>query len=348
MSTIDAISSVYTTEPGAAPATSGNPESPGVDFQAVIAEALKEEMTRVSVTAGANTTGTSGGYMPMQLQTQGVEQAILAAASTGQVDDAQIALFMLCMMMQTDQDGDFSMLMQMMASMLTQIQDSDGTLRNNVMFSEYDPYVLDTIDWNVFSTVLAGGTVDGQPVLPVEFWRPTTPVVTSGISDRNPERYRAVIDQFNVERAERYRPFRDGVTYCNIFMWDVTCAMGAEIPHYTDPETGAPREYPDIKNSIQMTARMIDDWLATYGPAYGWRETDAETAQKHANAGKPAVTTAGTMDHVQVICPSKDGGYDPVRGVTIAQAGRIVTNYTHLSGIYSANGQKSVRYWIHD
>ena len=324
------------------------PAQQSIDFSAVLSEALNEEAVRMTITASANTTGMSGSIMPLQTQTSGIEQAILSAASSGQVDDAQIALFMLCMMMQTDQDGDYSMMMQMMATMLTQIQDSDSSLRSSVMSSQYDPYVLDTIDWNVFGTNMQGLYGTSGAVLPLEFWRPTTPVITSNEYNRDPAAYRAVINQFKVDSSERYRPFRDGNTYCNIFMWDVTCAMGAEIPHYINPETGAPMYYPDVKGSKSLTAREIDEWLGNYGYAYGWRETNAEIAQRHANLGKPAVTTAGTLDHVQVVCPSRDGEYDPVRGVAIAQAGRIVTSYTHLSSIYSSSAQKSVRYWIHD
>ena len=333
----------------------------GTDYSAMIADAFREEAARMSATAGAGLSGLSaisgmaGGYMPMQ--NQGLEEMILTAASSGQTSDAQIALFMLCMMMQTNQDGDFSMMMQMMASMLTQMQDGSDSLRGSVMASEYDPYILDTIDADVFgnkiSSILkgAGGTTirAGGAGLPVEHWRATSPSVTSDEGNRSPGLYRSVINQFDVETAERYRPFRDGYTYCNIYVWDVTSAMGAEIPLYTDPETGEPRSYPDIKGAKSMGAIAMDQWLQTYGEEYGWREVGAETAQRHANEGKPAVTSGGELGHMQVVCPSKDGDFDKVRGVTVAQAGRIVSNYTNISGVYGANAlNNSVRYWIHD
>ena len=346
MSSIDAISGInatdYTEYETAANAVPGS----GDDFSSVLADVMKDEMTRMSVTAGAGMSGLAGGYMPMQMQSQGIEEMILAAASSGDVNDAQVALLMLCMMMQSSQNSDFSMPMQMMASMIAQMQDK-GSLRNSVMKSGYDPYVLDTIDWNVFKSQMPGLSGSGAE-LPLEFWRPTTPVVTSSEGNRNPELYNAVIRQFKVETAERYKPFRDGNTYCNIFMWDVTCAMGAEIPHYTEPETGAPMYYPDVQGARSMTAVMIDEWLKTYGEAYGWRQVDAETAQRYANEGKPAVTAGGSIDHVQVVCPSKDGEFDPIRGVAIAQAGSIVTSYTHISSIYSANALSKVSYFVHE
>ena len=316
------------------------------DFSAALADAMKEEAARMSVAAGAKLSGMPGEYMPMQ--GQGIEQMILTAASTGQVSDAQIALFMLCAMMQTNQDGEFSMLMQMMASMLAQIENEAQTLREAAMSSEYDPYVLDMIDGGIFGNRTPSIAGPGGAILPVEAWRPAIPAVTSNMDNRSPGLYRAVINQFNVESAERYRPGRNDSTYCNIFVWDVTRAMGAELPLYTDPATGEPRYYPDTKGARSMGAIAMDDWLHKHGQDYGWREVDAETAQRHANEGRPAITSAGSLGHVQIVCPSKDGEFDIIRGATIAQAGRIVANYTNISSIYGTASQKNVKYWIHD
>ena len=125
--------------------------------------------------------------------------------------------------------------------------------------------------------------------------------------------------------------------------------MGAEIPHYTDPDTGEPRYYPDVKGARSMTAAATDTWLKTYGEQYGWYKVDAETAQRYANEGRPAVTTGGSIDHVQVVCPSKDGRFDPIRGVTIAQAGSTVTSYTYISNVYSASAlNNQISYWVHE
>jgi len=259
------------------------------------------------------------------------------------------------MMMQSGSGGggDMSMIMPMMASMIEQMQDKD-TIRNDFMFSSGgDPFTLDNIDHRIFNNVIptkpmpeVSGT--NQPVLPLEWWRPTLPVITSTPDNRSAEIYKMVVDQFDVENSERYRPGRSGNTYCNIFAWDVTRAMGAELPYYTDPKTGAPMYYPDVKGAKYMMARDMDKWLEQYGPQYGWHQVDAETAQKHANLGRPVVTSANHLSHMQVVIPSKDGAYDPVRGVTIAQAGRTVTNYMHISGIYGANSLKNnIRYWVH-
>ena len=317
--------------------------APAVDYNSMITDTLREEATRMSITSGASLSGMPGDFS--SLTGGGLEEIILTAAASGEVSDAQVALFMLCMMMQSDQGGDFSMMMQMMSSMLTNIEGDKEKLRQDVMLSDYDPYILDTIDKSIFKTVMPGGGT-GQTVLPVECWKPTTPAVTSSVDDRSPELYRAVIDQFRVETAQRYKPGEN--TFCNIFVWDVTSAMGAEVPHYVDTATGEARYYPDINGATGMGAIATDDWLSRYGALYGWFEADAETAQRYANSGKPAITSAGKLGHVQVVSPSKNGAYDSSRGAAIAQAGRIVSNYTYLSDIYGNSGQKSVRYWVHE
>ena len=58
--------------------------------------------------------------------------------------------------------------------------------------------------------------------------------------NRSAANYNAVLDQFSVGNNPRYAR-RNGNTYCNIFVWDATRAMGAEIPHWVDQQ-GRPAE----------------------------------------------------------------------------------------------------------
>jgi hypothetical protein len=52
--------------------------------------------------------------------------------------------------------------------------------------------------------------------------------------------------------------------------------------------------------------------------------------------------------HTQIVCPSLSGGYDSSRGVTVAQAGSSVYNYAYITDIYSREGLKNVRYFVHE
>ena len=202
------------------------------------------------------------------------------------------------------------------------------------------------------TTAKAYGTKDlSDLITPVRASKPVTPAITSNPSNRSAALYTSVIAQFSVETNPRYAVNKKGHgdTYCNIFMWDVTSAMGAEIPHYIDPNTGAPMTYPDVKGGRELSANGIYNWLFNHGSQYGWYQVSAEEAQALANRGQPVVTALKNNSghgHVQVVCPSEDGTYDPARGVTIAQAGRRLTSYKPITSIYNASLPKVV-YFAH-
>jgi hypothetical protein len=207
-----------------------------------------------------------------------------------------------------------------------------------------------------FSEVIASGVgasaaYTGGELVPEAAWIPASPAVTGDESCRSPELLERIIEQFDVESSARYKPYKNGKdTYCNIFVWDVTSALGAEIPHYVDALTGQPRRYPDTAGARELDANGVCRWLSVYGSRYGWTEVSAEAAQEYANRGCPAVTAwhnpAGA-GHVQVVRPSKDGAYDAARGVAVAQAGKTTREYTYTSSIYGKDRLSQVRYFVH-
>jgi hypothetical protein len=320
------------------------------DFSAVLREALTATATE-QVLSAAGGGAAAGAYTAGSL-----ESVMLAAAASGQTSDAQSALFMLLMMMGSmGENSEIAPLLSMMATMVGGLQpSSQKTVYADTMNSGYDRSDLLDLESGVFLGLPAAQSaaqgVNGA-VVPVAAWQSATPALTGDESNRSPETLKAIIGQFDVENAERYRPFRNGVTYCNIFLWDVTSALGCEIPHYIDDETGAPRSYPDVSGAWEMNANATADWLARDGAAYGWTEATAEQAQAAANAGRPAVTawknTAGGSGHVQVVTPSEDGGFDAARGVTVAQAGAQVTEYTHITDTFKRADLPRVKYYIH-
>jgi|GEM_PF-1375241 len=192
----------------------------------------------------------------------------------------------------------------------------------------------------------AGGTAPTAPP-----GMPLTPAITNDASSRSAANYAAVISQFNVEHNPRYAVNQKGRgdTYCNIFVWDVTRAMRAEIPHYYNARTGEPMQRGDAGAS-EMNANAMYDWLKTHGQTYGWREVSAEEAQRLANAGHPVVTALkrpGAHGHVQVVCPSRDGTFNAEKGVTVAQAGSNLTRYSHISDLLGSSSLSRVSYFAH-
>ena len=187
--------------------------------------------------------------------------------------------------------------------------------------------------------------------IPASSWIAANPPLTNHVGERDAEIYRSVIDQFHVESNERYRvgKMNGNDTYCNIFAWDVTRAMGAEIPHYVYESTGEPASAGGA-GIREQTANDVNDWLNTYGAVYGWKKVTAEEAQRYANMGMPAVTSwknPGGHGHLQVVSPSADGGYNAGKGVAIAQAGRQLINYGYATDSYSGERLKEVEYFVH-
>jgi len=98
-------------------------------------------------------------------------------------------------------------------------------------------------------------------------WVPANVPLKSAASERSPALYDAVIDQFVVEKNPRYRRDQQGKgeTYCNIFVWDVTRAMGAEIPHWVDQENNPTV----LGKGIELDANAVIQWLQNRGKNQG-------------------------------------------------------------------------------
>lgn len=163
---------------------------------------------------------------------------------------------------------------------------------------------------------------------------------------RNPsaDTYNRVIDQFDVETNPRYAQNHQGKgeTYCNIFAWDVTRAMGAEIPHYVQSvESGIPSAGTDGQ---ELDANATNDWLNQHGADYGWREVSAEEAQALANQGYPTVASwknPGDIGHIAVVRP----GELTDAGPEIAQAGGVNRNDTHVQDTFHG---ATPQYFVND
>lgn len=145
--------------------------------------------------------------------------------------------------------------------------------------------------------------------------------VTSKPGMRSREKYLEVVAALDPVNNPRYiaRDLNaDGTqeTFCNIFVWDCTRAMSAEIPHWVD-QNGAPAKVgPPNK---ELDANAVAKWLETRGKLYGWREVIETSARGAAQSGCPVVAAwwnHSGIGHVAMIVPS------PTPGVTyIAQAG---------------------------
>lgn len=179
---------------------------------------------------------------------------------------------------------------------------------------------------------------------------PVTPALT-GAGPRSGALYDDVINQFAVDANPRYA-VRDSNgdghldTFCNIFVWDVTRAMGAEIPHWVN-QAGAPGG-PGMEGYRELNANGVCQWLEQHGTQYGWREVSAEEAQRLANQGQPAVAAwdsrSSRAGHVAMVRP---GEYNPATGPVIAQAGGTNFNRGTVAGGFGADKQAEIKYYVH-
>ncbi|MCS7081165.1 MAG: LysM peptidoglycan-binding domain-containing protein [Chloracidobacterium sp.] len=184
------------------------------------------------------------------------------------------------------------------------------------------------------------GTRPAPGTTNVRAWEPINAPLQGDPANRNRATYDNVINQFAVGVNPRYAR-REGNTYCNIFVWDVTRAMRAEIPHWVDAN-GNPTA---VGRGRELDANATNQWLNTHGGRFGWREVSAEEAQRLANQGHPVVASwrnPGGIGHIAIVRP----GEMTSRGPAIAQAGARNFNYGQLQdGFGNARG---VQFFVND
>jgi hypothetical protein len=205
-------------------------------------------------------------------------------------------------------------------------------------------------------------------------WEKVTPRFVFESGEKTPEAYNQIIDQYDVENNQRYTPKvrknEEGdeitITYCNVFIRDVGIAYGLEedLPRFVEPginksATGASlgQELPEgFKGGyVQMGASRYGEWLDSQGAKYGWTQlNNYYDIQAMANKGYFTMGTikeAEGRGHVLLVRPTPEGkGYDPNKGLYIAQAGssNVITNGAYAFERYNwQNYLKGYKWWYH-
>jgi monofunctional glycosyltransferase len=153
------------------------------------------------------------------------------------------------------------------------------------------------------------------------------------------------LDQFQVESNPRYRRNRAdrGETYCNIYVWDVTRAMGAEVPHWVD-DAGNPKE---PGRGHETTANGVVEWPDADGARFGWQEVGSDRAQDLANLGQPVIAAwlnPKGIGHVAMVRPCSPSREGPL----LSQAGQTNSRSILASDAFGeAWTRREVRYFAH-
>lgn len=178
-------------------------------------------------------------------------------------------------------------------------------------------------------------------------WEPVVADLRGSESNRAPDLLNRIVAQFDVMNQVRYAAVRDAVTqrlktWCATFVWDVTSAMGCEIPHWiANPDQKMVGAVP----RVEINANKRHEWLKTEGPTFGWLQVEEGDARAHANGGCPAVASwlneTGGPGHEAVLKPRAQGS---VEATYIAQAGAHNFAYALLSAGF---GSYKPRFFIH-
>lgn len=153
-----------------------------------------------------------------------------------------------------------------------------------------------------------------------------------------PDSYTQSVLWFNILKSLRWQPSEDK-TYCNIFVWDVTRALGVEIPHYVDGnETNANWIYDWLTGEGQASG--YPSWRGGKGSDVGWFEVTSKEAGERANQGYPTVVVAsdnreGQHGHAAIVVPGNSLVSSGIFYPPVAQAGGIIsTNVSSYSAFF--------------
>jgi hypothetical protein len=168
-------------------------------------------------------------------------------------------------------------------------------------------------------------------------WKTLNGDITSKPGERSLLTYRDVLAQFKVQTNPRYTP-HGGTTYCNIYVWDCTRALGCEVPHWVGP---AGQAVPPGRGS-ETTANALLPWFIRRGAAEGWKEVYPQDAYPHVQEGRPCVAQYAAPKghgHIAMVLPGPNGT------LHVAQAGgQCLFDVPLIAGFRSC----TPRFFIHD
>jgi hypothetical protein len=138
-------------------------------------------------------------------------------------------------------------------------------------------------------------TFDGKTPHPSltgrDLWKAVQAPAQSGEGARSGTLYRQVLFQFAVAHNPRYAPDAPERPRGHIFVWDVSRAMGCEIPHFVGAK--------------ELSLGQTVDWLRHEGPMRGWIRIDASETFDQAEAGLMVVALPREvrLKHMAVVYP---------------------------------------------
>lgn len=150
---------------------------------------------------------------------------------------------------------------------------------------------------------------DGSSPLPEcvgrETWRALKAPFTSREGKRSKALYEQVVQQFAIGHNDRYDEDGPGKPRGHIYVWDVSRAMGCEIPHFT--------------GARELSLAQTIDWLKTEGPMRGWVRVAEADATDIAERGLLVVVIPKEMRvrHIAIVTPQEHSGRPLLTGACL-------------------------------
>ncbi|MBE2251361.1 MAG: hypothetical protein IAE78_17605 [Myxococcus sp.] len=141
---------------------------------------------------------------------------------------------------------------------------------------------------------------DGSSPLPEcvgrETWRALKAPFTSREGKRSKALYQQVFNQFALGNNDRYDEDGPGKPRGHIYVWDVSRAMGCEVPHFA--------------GARELSLVQTIDWLKHEGPMRGWVRVNEADVVDIAERGMLVVAIPKEMRvrHMAIVTPQEPGG----------------------------------------
>ena len=135
-----------------------------------------------------------------------------------------------------------------------------------------------------------------------DLWKAVQAPMQSAEGRRSQQVYLSVLKQFAVGTNPRYEPDAPERYRSHIFVWDVTRAMGCEIPHFVGAK--------------ELSLVQTCDWLRHEGPMRGWSRTSAAGVIALAKKGQPVIAMPKDprLKGLALVYPQKDTAFPKVVG----------------------------------
>lgn len=141
-----------------------------------------------------------------------------------------------------------------------------------------------------------------------DLWKAVQAPLQSAPGKRSKAEYAQVVLQFGVTNNPRYADDAPGKGRGHIFVWDVSRAMGCEIPHFVGAK--------------ELSLVQTCDWLRHEGPMRGWKRLNDYEVIEAANAGYLVVVMPKDRAnrHIAIVAPQEDTNRPLLTGVGLTRS----------------------------